>query len=586
MANTYHIQIFLGSLFIPLVMFLACSEQPPQPQPTPESQLNPPSAEKINASQINATKIVPSPFPTITPLVNIERNTETSSSNSNVNTISELIPPAKDKPIKSRPGKKGGSLKLASKDYFGSLDPHKNHSAAYSTWGIGVIYQRLLKFSNGPNILLPSKGTECDACQSWEMLDSKTFIFDIDPNTTWKSIDSNDLGNMSVEDVKFSLERQINIDNQNADRFHMIRSVESDIEKAQLKINLHAPDADIFISLADGRSKLVSKSNSENAEYNDSSSLVGSGPWKLSKLSENAYSILENAFSTPNPPYLDALEFHILPDQQTRLSAYSVGLIDVYDIDHPSADIDISFEDPNPGQGFEIAFNTATYPFNDFDIRSTARTSINPDEIIKKAWNNQAFLSLGFAALHHSWIPERSLWEPYFSPHKQTEPFNEIISIDVTTSDFGPRLKKSVEIASQHLTSAGFDPTINYVNRRQYTELQWKEGDFQVLMGPTFPHSSTNAFVIPVLHSKGKWNATNHRDLHLDEMIEEQSQEYILEKRSLIISEINSHLLEKSYRFMPATQKNLWAWTQSLKNFHPNFSGFEYTHWEKVWLDR
>ena len=100
-------------------MFLACSEQPPQPQPTPESQLNPPSAEKINASQINATKIVPSPFPTITPLVNIERNTETSSSNSNVNTISELIPPAKDKPIKSRPGKKGGSLKLASKDYFG-----------------------------------------------------------------------------------------------------------------------------------------------------------------------------------------------------------------------------------------------------------------------------------------------------------------------------------------------------------------------------------------------------------------------------------------------------------------------------------
>ena len=105
-------------------------------------------------------------------------------------------------------------------------------------------------------------------------------------------------------------------------------------------------------------------------------------------------------------------------------------------------------------------------------------------------------------------------------------------------------------------------------------------------MGPTIPHSSTNAFIIPILHSKGKWNATNHEDLQLDGMIEQQSQEYVFEKRSTIIKEINSHLLEGYYRFMPATQKNLWAWTQDLKNIHPNFSGFEYTHWEKVWLDR
>ncbi len=586
MINTYHIQIFVGSLFAPIIIFLACSEQPSQPQLPPESLINPPTVEKIDDSKIITPEIAPSPFTILTPLAREERITPVSANNKKVDTISEIITQVNAEADIPLSVKKGGSLKLASKDYFGSLDPHKNHSAAYSTWGIGVIYQRLLKFSNGPNIVLPSKATECDVCQSWKMLDNKTFIFDIDPDVSWQSVDSKGLGNMSVEDIKFSLERQINIDDKSANRFHMIRSIEINPEKGQLQINLHAPDADIFISLADGRSKLISKSNSEHSKYISSSSLVGSGPWRLAKLSENSYSKVENAYSISNPPYLDSIEFHILPDPQTRLSAYSVGLIDVYNIDDYSAEIDISFADPNPGQGFEIAFNTATYPFNDFNIRSAARNNINPDEIIKEAWHDHAFFSLGFAASHSSWIPERSVWEPYFSPYEQSEPLEQIIPIDITASDFGSKFTKSVEIASRHLSLAGFDPTINYVNRRQYTELQWKTGDFHVLMGPTFPHSSANAFIIPVLHSKGKWNTTNHQDSRLDEMIEQQSQEYIFEKRSRIINEINNHLLERSYRFMPATQKNLWAWTQNLKNIHPNFSGFEYTHWEKVWLDR
>jgi len=586
LVNTYHIQIFLGSLFVSIVIFLGCSEQTSQSQITPESSITTLAVDKIDGAQVSKSEMVATIVPTPISLADKETITSLSSNNADMVSTSALITQVEAEQKVSLSGKKGGSLKLASKNYFGSLDPHQNYSASYSTWGIGVIYQRLLKFSSGPNIVLPSQATECEVCQSWKMIDGKTFIFNIDPDVTWQSINSKDLGNMSVEDIKFSLERQMNMGNKNADRFHMIHSIESTPDKGQLQINLHAPDADIFTSLADGRSKLISKSYSENSNFTDSDSLVGSGPWKLSKLSENSYSILENAYSTPNPPYLDAIEFHILPDQQTRLSAYSVGLIDVYNIDQHSTKMDISFADPTPGQGFEIAFNTAIYPFDDFDIRSTARNNINPDEIIKEAWNDQAFFSLGFATAHSSWIPEKSLWKSYFSPYKQTEPLAQMIPIDITTSDFGTKFKKSVEITSRHLTSAGFEPTINYVNRRQYTELQWKGGDFQILMGPTFPHTSTNAFVIPVLHSQGKWNTTNHQDLQLDEMIEKQSQEYIFEKRSKIIKEINSQLLERSYRFMPATQKNLWAWTEDLKNIHPNFSGFEYTHWEKVWLDR
>mgnify|MGYP003308724924 CR=1 FL=1 len=40
----------------------------------------------------------------------------------------------------------------------------------------------------------------------------------------------------------------------------MMHSVEIKPEN-HIQINLHAPDADLFIALADGRSKLLSKSN-------------------------------------------------------------------------------------------------------------------------------------------------------------------------------------------------------------------------------------------------------------------------------------------------------------------------------------
>ena len=482
-------------------------------------------------------------------------------------------------------GKRGGTLKLISKHYFDSLDPHENYSGAHAAWGMGIIYQRLLKFSNGPNITLPSKATECDVCKSWQMVDNKTFVFDVDTNIKWISEESDSMKTVSPEDIKFSLDRQMAKDQEHWNRFHMVRSIDIKSED-QIQINLNVPDADFFISLADGRSKLLSKSNISNSTKMESVPPIGSGPWRLAKLVADSYSSVENVYSAPNPPYLDSIEFHIITDPQARLSAYSVGLIDVYNIENYLSELDIALENPEPGLGFEIVFNTAIPPFNDDSTRFLARSSINPDEIIQKAWHNYAFFSLGFVTNHPSWIPDRSDWESHFYPFQHPEALKEIVPIVITTSDFGSRYKESAEIASQQLEAVGFDPIINFVNRRQYVEKVWRQGDFDVLMGPTFPQSSTNSFVIPVLHSQGEWNTSNHQDSRLDELIEEQSQEYNLEKRSEIINSINIHLLEKSYRFMPATQKSLWAWTEDLKNMHPNFSGFEYSHWERVWLDR
>ena len=588
LVNNFQTKNFFESFIVPgmilIILFFGCSNESRQAESSPETHQKQPYMQKLEKPVSTQKEMTPIPKTTVIPSLNSENIIRIPQRDSSSIIDSPIADPSENQLDIPFSGKRGGIIKLASKNYFESLDPHQNYSAAYSTWGIGIIYQRLLKFSNGPDIGLPSKSTECDACKSWEMLDSKTFIFEIDTKNKWET-SSTKLGNISAEDVKFSLERQIYMGQENSNRFHMISSVETKPAN-KIQINLHAPDADLFISLADGRSKLLSKTNVENSQFIDSASLAGSGPWKISNFLRDSYSSVENAYSNPDTPYLDAIEFHILPDSQTRLSAYSVGLIDVYNIDDHSSSVDVTFKDPNPGQGFEIAFNTGKPPFNDDYIRSLARSTIDPDEIMQQAWNGNAFFSLGFSANDSSWIPKRSEWKSYFFPLNERNHLEGTIPINITTSDFGPQFTESVEIASTQLKLIGFDPMINYVNRREYTEITWNGGDFHALMGPTIPHSSTNGFLIPVLHSKGPWNTTNHADLKLDELIEEQSQEYFYPKRSEIIKEINSHLLEQSYRIMPATQENLWAWTKDLKNMHPYFSGFEYSHWENVWLDR
>ena len=57
-------------------------------------------------------------------------------------------------------------------------------------------------------------------------------------------------------------------------------------------------------------------------------------------------------------------------------------------------------------------------------------------------------------------------------------------------------------------------------------------------------------------------------------------------ERMEFVHEIQRRILGDAYRFMPATQVAIWTWWPELNNFHPNFAGFEYSHWARVWLQK
>ena len=485
-------------------------------------------------------------------------------------------------------GNYGGALTIPTEVWFESLNPHLEGSDGFAAWGPGIAYSRLMKFKIGPSISLPSLSTECDLCSKWTMVSPDEFLFEIRNDINWHYYDYQESQRVTAKDISESLQLQGHETSLNSHIIHMIDNVEA-ISDDQLRIKLVSPDSDFFAALANGKTKIVSRYAIESSQADQSYFMSAtSGSWTLDKYDTNGVAKMISRLGIEDPPYLDTIQFNFVPDSNARLAGYSVGLLDLINLNATntsSENINAKLENPVPGSGFEIIFNTNKPPLDSKIIRQRIMTSIDLDLLTNSIWNGQEFFSFGFPWENSKWLLNPDLLQTHLSNDKPeiSNNENQNLLLDITVGNFGHRYKDSVELISKQLTNSGFNPIVRYVDRRTYAN-HWQTGNFQILAGPTFPQSTPNGYLLPVLHSNGKWNTTKHRDETLDSLLEQQAIEYDVTARTTIIQMINSHLLENAYRFMPITNIETWAWPDKMINFHPNFSSGEYSHWQRVWL--
>ena len=79
-----------------------------------------------------------------------------------------------------------GRLDLAAPLTLNHWDVHLSPSHVLASWGPGIVYSRLLRFQSGPEVEMPSQATECDLCESWEQVNSTTFLFRLREGVLWQ----------------------------------------------------------------------------------------------------------------------------------------------------------------------------------------------------------------------------------------------------------------------------------------------------------------------------------------------------------------------------------------------------------------
>jgi peptide/nickel transport system substrate-binding protein len=487
----------------------------------------------------------------------------------------------------------GGTLKFTSEytDYELSYqNVHLQFSPTHSSFGPGIIYSRILKFKTGPEVIQPSLELECDLCESWQMTSPTRFKFKLKEGVKWHNHDLLNDKVLRSRHVIDSIELQLTGLNS-----LLIGSVSdiSIIDDLEFYIDLKVPDADFMIGLADARSRIVNTelSNLEQATRS------GTGPWQITNDgNRGVYKFEKNpVYFDKHLPYADNLNLYIIPDEITRQTAFVVGSLDAIHLnDSQLREFESKFDEMDyfrvseTGIGMEISLNSNRYPFNDINVRKAFYSAIDPLSYIDEIWSGAGYVSLGMPLINNDWMIKPEETSRHFSNiNKAKNLLNEleIAPLTIKVGQFGQGYIESAERLQQDLSRVGIQSKIDQVSRIDFVDKVWKDGDYELFLGPAPYVNSPNIYLFSIIHSGGAWSHGNPFSEELDSLIEAQSVEYDNSKRKLQHQRIQDLIWESFTRFMPVTSKSTWVVNDSLKNFYPTLAGFEYNYLSEAWLD-
>jgi peptide/nickel transport system substrate-binding protein len=264
---------------------------------------------------------------------------------------------------------KGGTLRLAAYS-MGSLDPHT------SIGGFELNYH----YQNFDNLVTmkPDMSIVSGLAESWEMVDSKAIIFHLK-----KGVKFHDGTDFNAAAVKWNVEhvKDPDVKSPFAGTLMCVDSVEV-LDNLTVKFNLNKPDASLLAALSDKAGMMVSPAAGQ--KYGRSAAdlydhPVGTGAWQTTEFIHDDHVTMERFtdYWDKGKPYIDKLEFKLIPDAAVALASIQAGTIDLIvpetvPLEYMAKAKDIpGVEVPTgPGLGFSIVvFNKNFEPFSNVKVR-------------------------------------------------------------------------------------------------------------------------------------------------------------------------------------------------------------------------
>ena len=575
-----------------LMLVLACGSEALIPTTSP-SQISAPTPLPVQPA-VTDTPISP-PSPTATPQPRA--------------TAAPTPTPVSAKYAVPR-GKRGGTLRVAGFADVPHLDVHQTIQETLSSLGPGLAYSRLLKLRPGPEAEQPSLLLECDLCLSWELTPDFAYEFQLRPDVMWQDIPPVNGRPLVADDILFSYERLRTPGWPSAPLFSSIGAIKA-LGPYTLRVELASADADALMSLADGHTKIIAREAVEQFGDLRDSPVIGTGPWVWE---ETTAGVGTSFRRNPNYfedglPFLDQLQIKAIRSSggdlspgQARLAAFQGGMVDVALL-HPAewrklGDSNTglaSIISSQAGAGVAFSMNVQAPPLDRLSVRRAILSSIDPWNYVDTLWSGQGFVSLGVPVLDPDWLLDRAEMRTkhFADPGAARELLTDSgllgsieIELTVRTEEHSDIYLELAERIAGDLRQVGFNPRIRRLNPIQFSETVLKHREYELALGVLPPTSTTNSFLMGLLHSKGRWNVTGHEDSALDAMIQKQAAEFDWEQRRLQLADIQRYVLDQAYLFTPISSGSRWAFKQEVKGFYPNTALSEYNYWSRVWLER
>ena len=473
----------------------------------------------------------------------------------------------------------GGVLRFSVPEAGPHFDIHREVSPSVSTWGIGLIYSRLFRNTIGDSGDL----VECELCESWTFVDAEKLRIKLRPDVTWQRMAPLSGRPLVASDVVFSLERQRAPGSPNGDLLTGIGEITA-IDDLTIELEVAGLDADLFLNLADGRTRIVApEAVAVNGDLLRGPN-VGSGPWIwVGTTAQTAAYDRNPDYFEPGRPGLDGLQISFIPDPGTRIAAFRSGLMDIADA--PAGDVDRALRQfPGvtlnsvmfSGTGAEIAFNTAVAPFDSRLFRQAVFRAMDPWSDLEDVWDGNGAVTLGIPSPRTSWLLSEDAMRTAFADVQRAI---ELASesgvqptgpVEITVGQFGDAYLLQALRVADALATLGFDSVIREVTTRDFADRVWIGGDYQVFVGAQAPVDGVNGDLFSVQHSGGLWNTTGFASAELDALIELQSTQLDPAERRRTLLDAQFRILEGAHRFTVSARVTNWLARAWVEDFDPD----------------
>jgi peptide/nickel transport system substrate-binding protein len=460
------------------------------------------------------------------------------------------------RPAQAQGPRRGGTLVVGADVNPPGLDPHK--SAAAHTWMISEhIYSNLLRRDPDMNIV-------GDLAESWQAVTDTTLVFRLRRGVQWHHGRA-----LTADDVKYSFERLL--DEKTASPWRSIWQIIERIEvvdSTAVRFVTKRPFAPFLSYLATPHYSAIVPREIVDKHGDLQTNASGTGPFMLERfVPENAVVLKRNpSYYESGLPYLDGIEYRILPDETARLAALRAGTIHyTWSVD-PLIDRQlqgargITLLDPKSYCAQHgLAFNQTKPPFSDVRVRRAVSVGVNRRELIGSVLRGRGSISTKIPPCD---APFGYTGDDRGLPYHAADPAlgRRLLAeagfpngLD-TTLEVPPRFPQTVrtgEVIKEQLAQVGVRVTLKQVEwgagLKNFIRTEY-EG---MSMIPLVWQPDPDAHVYDIFHSSSNINLGKFNDTVVDRLLEQGRTTVDRNRRVAIYQELQRHFADQAYMIFP-----------------------------------
>ena len=357
--------------------------------------------------------------------------------------------------------KRGGTFIWGLSTEPPDLDPQVDSGVA-SGYIKEAVYEGLVRYGHN-GAIVP------DLAVRWGMVGNTQIVFHLRPNVKFHNGDP-----FTAADVKFSFDRLLNPKTGASltGNLKAIQSVEI-MDPMTVKIVLSQPFAPLLAYLAQPYGAMVD-SKFVQGGANLRSTMMGTGPFKFVSWQpgQSVRVVRNDAYWNPGHPYLDAVNFQIIADDQTRLTALRAGDVMLADF-IPQEQMNAIQRDPqlqlyaDVGIFTCIIFNVSRKPYDDVRVRQAIAYAIDRDAMVKTIFDGRGTSITGDVIPKSWWAHDSKADGTYtYNPDKAKELLKEAgypngLKITILAPITFTLHTRTAQVLQAQLAKVGIDATLD-----------------------------------------------------------------------------------------------------------------------------